>query len=174
MITITSHCAFEVLPGLSVYGATKAALAGWCDGLRIELSKFGVNVIKFVPGSFVTQSNIMARQVASSFEMNAAFTSEQRLVYGPYFRRYNNYLTSLSGERFPVKIQDPEMYKTFDKVLLDVEPKSTYVHEPWRYCIYHCLFKYTPVPVRDYLVTKFMMMPDYDEKECFDIVSSQD
>lgn len=170
-MTVTSHCASEVLPGLSVYGATKAGLSGWCDGLRVELAKFGVNVVKFVPGSFVTQSNILEAQVERSFEMCAMLSAEQSAVYGEYFRRYNAYLSTFCGKRLPVKVDDPGLYEAFDRALLDVEPRSVYVNEPLRYKVYHCLFRWCPVTVRDYLVTKFMMMPEYDRGEIFDDAS---
>jgi len=52
IITISSHCALATLPGLSVYGATKAGLAAWCDGLRVEQAKYGVRVISLIPGRY--------------------------------------------------------------------------------------------------------------------------
>lgn len=171
LVTVTSHCASEVLPGLSVYGATKAGLSGWCDGLRVELAKFGVRVIKFVPGSFVTQSDILAKQVERSFEMNAMLSDEQTAVYGEYFRRYNAYLSTFCGKRLPVKVDDAGLYETFDRAVLDVEPRSVYVNEPLRYKVYHWLFRWSPVAVRDFLVTKFMMMPEYDRSNSFDDLS---
>lgn len=51
IITVTSHCALATLPGLAVYGATKAGLMAWCDGLRVEQAKYGVHVITFIPGT---------------------------------------------------------------------------------------------------------------------------
>lgn len=50
IITISSHCALETLPGLAVYGATKTALRAWSDGLRVELAKFNMPVITLIPG----------------------------------------------------------------------------------------------------------------------------
>lgn len=52
IINVTSHCALASLPGLSIYGATKAALLGWSDSLRVELAKYGVSVVNFIPGMF--------------------------------------------------------------------------------------------------------------------------
>jgi short-subunit dehydrogenase len=73
LINITSHCSFTCLPGLSVYGATKAGVKAFSDGLRVELSKYGVKVIIFTPGSFVSESNIMARHPEHVHEMHRAF-----------------------------------------------------------------------------------------------------
>lgn len=50
IITISSHCALANLPGLTVYGATKAALSSWSDGLRVEMAKYGVHVTTVIPG----------------------------------------------------------------------------------------------------------------------------
>lgn len=50
IVMITSHCAYESLPGLSVYGATKAALLAWSTSLRTELAKYGVKIVSFIPG----------------------------------------------------------------------------------------------------------------------------
>lgn len=36
--------------GLSIYGATKKALSGWMDAIRVELKPYGVKVVTFIPG----------------------------------------------------------------------------------------------------------------------------
>ncbi|CAB0044158.1 unnamed protein product, partial [Trichogramma brassicae] len=53
LINVVSHCALEALPGLSVYSGTKSAMLGWNNALRVELGKYGVKVVAFVPGSIV-------------------------------------------------------------------------------------------------------------------------
>lgn len=50
IINVTSHCALAPLPGLAVYGASKAALQAWSTSLRVELRKYGVQVVMFIPG----------------------------------------------------------------------------------------------------------------------------
>ena len=161
VITVTSHCALATLPGLSVYGATKAALQAWSDGLRVEMRKYGVGVVTFVPGSFVLQSNIMAQHAANVAEMRDDFTDEQLAFYGDYFDRYNAYLSGLSGEKPLSKIDDPALYETFEGALTDLHPKARYINENFRYIMYHILFRFFPTSVRDYFVVKFMRMPEY-------------
>lgn len=51
LINICSHCSLQPLPGLAAYSASKAALKFWTEGLRMELSKYGVKVIAFIPGN---------------------------------------------------------------------------------------------------------------------------
>lgn len=50
IIVVSSHCAQEPLPGISIYGATKAAEYAWASSLRVELGKYGVKVVSFIPG----------------------------------------------------------------------------------------------------------------------------
>ncbi|KAK5648483.1 hypothetical protein RI129_003375 [Pyrocoelia pectoralis] len=161
IINVSSHCALASLPGLSVYGATKAALKGWNDALRVELRKYGVSVVLFIPGSFITQSNIMGTQVENCFEMYNSFSKEQLEFYGDYFNRYNNYLNAIGGSRNIEKINDSALYDKFEKALLELPPSSVYINESFYYSIYHTLFKCTPVSVRDFLITRFMQMPSY-------------
>lgn len=149
------------LPGLSVYGATKAALRAWSDGLRVEMSKYGVKVITFVPGSFVYQSNIMARHTTNVTEMRDGFTAEQVEFYSDYFDRYNSYLSGLSGERPLSKIDDPGLYETFERALMELNPRAHYINENVKYTVYHILFRFFPPFLRDYFVVKFMQMPEF-------------
>lgn len=164
-ITISSHCALATLPGLSVYGATKAALAAWSDGLRVEMNKYGVKVITVIPGSFTTQSNIMANQMKYAYEMHESFTKEQKTFYDNYFKAYNTYLSFIRAPPEPTKLVDDNLYEMIDDALLSTSPKSTYVNQNLRYSIYHKLFKWSPMWLRDYFVIKFMQMPEYSNEE---------
>ncbi|XP_066146916.1 D-beta-hydroxybutyrate dehydrogenase, mitochondrial [Euwallacea fornicatus] len=161
IITVSSHCALANLPGISVYGATKAALSSWTDGLRVEMAKYGVQVISFIPGSFTTETNIMSRQLQNVQEMHENFTEEQQRFYNDYFKRYNIYLSFITSPPEPHKIQDEKLFEVFENTLLDKYPSTVYKYEPLRYKFYHFLFKFSPVQLRDYFVTKFMAMPEY-------------
>lgn len=165
VITVSSHCALENLPGLSIYGATKAALSSWNDGLRVEMAKYGVQVVVFIPGSFVTESNILGRQLQNVQEMHDNFTVEQHQFYRSYFKNYNIYLSFLIPPSEPVKLKDEKLFEIFEGALLDKNPNSVYKHEPMRYTFYHFLFKYSPVFLRDFFVVKFMQMPEYEPEE---------
>lgn len=72
IIVVSSHCADEPLPGISVYGATKAALDAWSTSLRVEVGKYGVEVISFIPGQCKI-SEIVYRNVIST-EKRKTFT----------------------------------------------------------------------------------------------------
>lgn len=162
IVNVTSHCAKANLPGLAVYGATKAAIQSFSDGIRVELKKYGVKVVTFVPGSFAKQSGIMANHVEQTYEMQKNFTPEQKLFYNDYFKRYNAYLNCLTTPEGVIKIKEDSLYSSFEHTLLDESPKAEYINEPMRYKIYHAIFKYSPTCVRDIAVTYFMTMPEYD------------
>lgn len=104
----------------------------------------------------------MSKQVDNVYEMFSAFTPEQKLFYEDYFKRYNSYLALLTGPTDPKKITNPELYKKFDGTLLDEKPNNVYICENWRYTFYHTLFKIVPFRIRDFLVCKFMQMPEFN------------
>ncbi|XP_055524474.1 D-beta-hydroxybutyrate dehydrogenase, mitochondrial [Wyeomyia smithii] len=168
IINVTSHCSLQALPGLSVYSATKAALRFWTESLRMEMSSYGVQVINFIPGSLVMQSNICAKQNQYAAQMKAGFSAEQLEFYGSYFDEYNAYLRVIAGPK-PVQAlpDNHDVLRCFADALLDECPKRVYKSEPWRYRVYHLLFGITPTPIRDWLVRRFINMPMYRSMETF-------
>ncbi|XP_038116428.1 D-beta-hydroxybutyrate dehydrogenase, mitochondrial [Culex quinquefasciatus] len=162
LINVTSHCSLQALPGLSVYSASKAALRFWTEALRQEMSCYGVQVVNFIPGSLVMQSNICANQQRYAEQMKAAFTPEQSEFYGSYFDEYNAYLRVISGTKPVQQLPDNhDVLRTFEDALLDATPRPMYKCEPWRYRFYHFLFRIAPTAWSDWLVRRFIAMPQY-------------
>lgn len=118
---------------MAPYGASKAALRFVNDALRVEMRPYGVEVVEFIPGSFVMQSNIAARQTEYAAEQQAAFTVEQQQFYGDYFQRYSKFLTFLSGKKPVETMQDDGLMRKFEDALLDHGPKASYKYEPMRF-----------------------------------------
>ncbi|TDG52336.1 hypothetical protein AWZ03_001166 [Drosophila navojoa] len=165
IINVTSHCGFQALPALAPYAATKAALRVWNDALRIELQPHGMEVINFVPGSFVLESNIAARQQQQAQQQLEAFSAEQLAYYGSYFKAFHEYLSMLSGFKRPNQLQDEALLAKFKDALTNAQPKTLYIHEPWRYKVYRWLFKLTPAPLTDWLVLRFCAMPSFESTQ---------
>lgn len=183
IINVTSHCALEALPGLAPYAASKAGLKFWNDALRVELKKYRIDVVNFIPGSLVMSTNITARQEHYASEMLEAFSDEQIEFYEEYFVRYMGYLKYISGNKPVQKINDKDLFLKFRNAVLDSEPDALYKCEPprynyifiifklsrvqynfvllFRYAVYHFLCKYSPVFLRDRLIVKFINMPEY-------------
>ncbi|XP_063982031.1 estradiol 17-beta-dehydrogenase 2 [Diachasmimorpha longicaudata] len=158
---VTSHCAKEPLPGVSAYGATKAALAAWATSLRIELKKFEIDVVTFIPGSFVMESNLLLRQVGHFEVMEKEMKAEAKSVYGEYFNEYRNYLRPLSQQNALKRINNEQIYETFENVIMEEPARTSYKCEPWRYTYYHVLLKFVPTKLHDILVEKFVQMPPW-------------
>lgn len=168
IINVTSHCGIMALPGLSVYAASKAGLSFYTSALRMELQQYNIQVVNFVPGSFVGQSGIALRQEEFAKEMWENLEDEQREFYEEYFHRYNNYLSAAFREipKDAAGIVDPNILKAFEKAISAKEPRRRYLVEPLRYKIYHNLAKVLPDSMlRDELVYKFTMMPRYEVRK---------
>ncbi|XP_012533987.1 estradiol 17-beta-dehydrogenase 2 [Monomorium pharaonis] len=168
IITVSSHCADQPLPGISVYGATKAALQAWNTSLRVEVGKYGVEVVSFIPGGFVSQSNIMKRQRQHFEEMRRHMSDEAKQFYGNYFNRYAEYFSLVSpteNENNLKVLSDPRIYEIFDNALLNIYPSAVYRCESWRYFFYRILFKNTPMWMRDRLVQRFVVVPPWQTNE---------
>ncbi|XP_067204626.1 retinol dehydrogenase 7 [Linepithema humile] len=160
IIIVSSHCAQEPLPGISVYGASKAAEYAWATSLRVELGKYGVKVVCFIPGGFVSESNIMKRQKKHFQEMKTYMSEEANQFYSNYFTKYAEYLSHVSPNSNELKIiTNSRIYETFNDALLEIYPSEFYRCESWRYFFYRILFKITPMRMRDWLVMRFVNMP---------------
>ncbi|KZC06504.1 PREDICTED: estradiol 17-beta-dehydrogenase 2 [Dufourea novaeangliae] len=164
IIMISSHCNIQPIPGVAAYGGTKAAINAWATAIRIELKKYGVKVVSFIPGSFVTGSNILARQAEHFETMRRSMTEEARIFYGDYFAEYSRYFGSVGQAVDPEMLPDPGIYEVFEGALLDKYPSALYKNESWRYLVYHRLFTIAPTCVRDLLVRMFVRGPSWTGK----------
>ncbi|KAH8384045.1 hypothetical protein KR009_011828 [Drosophila setifemur] len=162
IINVTSHCGLQALPALGPYAASKAALRFWNDSLRVELQQYGMEVVNFVPGSFVLDSNIAARQQQHAQKMREAFSEEQHALYDSYFEAFNAYLKALSGFKPPNRLKNESLLAKFQDALISSQPLSIYIEEPWRYRIYRWLFGICPTPLVDWLTVRFCSLPTYE------------
>jgi hypothetical protein len=93
--------------------------------------------------------------------MEEAMTPVDHQFFGDYFRRYNKYLSGIPTPGKPVPLQDNKLYSMLEHALLSKYPCPHYECETPRYCYYHFLFKISPTWLRDYLVQRFMQMPEF-------------
>lgn len=133
VIIVTSHCSMQGLPSIAPYAASKGGLKMFIDALRVEMKKYHVDIVNFIPGSFIMQSNIFARQQEYAVEMEKQLTEDQLQFYNEYFHEYNNYLLQLDQYRKPGLIDDVALTKLFERALLEVNPRSVYIRQNWRY-----------------------------------------
>ncbi|XP_017041859.1 D-beta-hydroxybutyrate dehydrogenase, mitochondrial [Drosophila ficusphila] len=162
IINVTSHCGLRALPALGPYAASKAALRFWTDALRVELQQYGMEVVNFIPGSFVLDSNIAARQQQHAQKMREAFSQEQHALYDTYFEAFNSYLKVLSGFKPPNRLKNDSLLAKFKDALTSSQPLDLYIEEPRRYCLYRWLFAICPTPLVDWLTLRFCAMPTFE------------
>lgn len=96
------------------------------------MKKYGVEVVNFIPGSLIMNTNIVARQDQYASEMLQAFTDEQLEFYDDYFQRYNEYLKIISGAKPVQVISDGNLFSEFRRAIVDYWPRATYKCEPPR------------------------------------------
>lgn len=53
IIVVSSHCNIQPIPGVAAYSGTKAAISAWATAVRLELKKYGVKVVCFIPGLYI-------------------------------------------------------------------------------------------------------------------------
>lgn len=79
IINMSSISGIVAFPGLSPYCASKHALEGWSESLRLEMKPFGVDVILIEPGSYKTSIWSTGRQVTPSQEESPYFILMKKL-----------------------------------------------------------------------------------------------
>jgi 3-hydroxybutyrate dehydrogenase len=164
IVNVSSHCAIQSLPTLSVYGATKSGIASYTESLRMEMKKYDVDVVNFIPGSFFGNSNLVSSQLKHASTMKQSLNKEQLEFYEDYLDRLNMHLAAISVEREPQLLQDQRIIEKFEDALLQLNPNPVYKSEPMRYKFYHFLFNYMPFLLHDWLVDRFVLLPKFTPK----------
>ena len=72
LVNIVSFCTECPLPTLSLYTATKAGVKSLSEGMRMELKRFGVDVILFNPGDHPRETPLCAGQ-KENYEVGIGF-----------------------------------------------------------------------------------------------------
>ncbi|XP_075973210.1 SDR family oxidoreductase shroud [Anticarsia gemmatalis] len=162
IINVASHCGLQPLPGFAAYSASKAGVIAWTKALRMEHLRHGLSAVAFVPGGFVTSSNIIAGQASHGHAMLKNLNDEQRSFYENRITSLTNYLEAATAHdaRYD-SLKDENIIETFVKALTDDNPKELYKVESWRYMFYYNLFKLPfPEAARGWLAKKFLNFPE--------------
>jgi short-subunit dehydrogenase len=81
VINVTSTAAFQAVPYMSTYAATKAFVLSFTEGLAGELVGTGVKVLAFCPGPVKTEFETVA-QTEKSMMPGFVYTDAQKVVAG--------------------------------------------------------------------------------------------
>lgn len=91
IINVSSISGKIAFPGLSSYVASKHALEGWSESLRLELSPFGIAVTLIEPGAYKTSIWTTGKQVTTlSLQTNSP--------YFTYMKSIEDYISSGEGQ----------------------------------------------------------------------------
>ncbi|PWW31842.1 short-subunit dehydrogenase [Cytobacillus oceanisediminis] len=85
IINISSISGRAGFPGLSPYAASKYAIEGWSESLRLEMKPFGVNIALIEPGSFRTGIWTTGKKVTEQ-------SMKKDSPYYAYMRKIQDYL----------------------------------------------------------------------------------
>jgi len=129
LVNVSSVAGEYGYPGLSVYCATKFAVEGFCQVMRMELGKFGVSVVSIQPGDFSKATNLLTTHHKNMNEMWAEMSDESREEYKQYFLTYHDSVarSGFTGHRIkpPVNLPD-SLLQGFEKALLAKVPEKSY------------------------------------------------
>ncbi|MEH7300092.1 oxidoreductase [Neobacillus drentensis] len=91
IINVSSISGKIAFPGLSPYVASKHALEGWSESLRLELSPFGIAVTLIEPGSYKTNIWSSGKQVTT-------LSLQTDSPYYKYMKSIEDYISSGEGQ----------------------------------------------------------------------------
>ncbi|KFP77094.1 hypothetical protein N311_09029, partial [Apaloderma vittatum] len=93
IVFMSSIIAYFTL-GNGIYSMTKAAIEKFCDGLRLEMKKFGVQVCIIQPGNYARSTKI--QPPVSAEEIWNELSEEEKAVYNmEYVQERANFFNSI-------------------------------------------------------------------------------
>ena len=114
IINISSIAGRFATPCAGWYGASKFALEGLSDALRLELHQFGVRVVLVEPG--LIRTNFLAKATQSIQQ------AQCDSVYGPMMARVNSEWHEGYGSGSSAEI----VAKTIEQAIIEINPKARY------------------------------------------------
>ena len=133
ILNVSSVAGVYGYPGLAVYCATKHAVEGFSQVLRLELDKFGVSVITIQPGDFSMATNLLNNHHRNMNHMWAEMTDKNREDYKQYFMAYHDAVakSGFTGHRIkPPSLLPESVLRGFELALLAKVPERTYMLLP--------------------------------------------
>ncbi|KFR11771.1 hypothetical protein N306_06624, partial [Opisthocomus hoazin] len=96
IVFMSSIIAYFAL-GNGIYSMTKAAIEKFCDALRLEMKKFGVQVCIIQPGNYARSTKI--QPLVSAEEIWNELSEEEKAVYNKeYVQERANFFNSILSE----------------------------------------------------------------------------
>jgi len=133
VINVSSVGGLYGYPGLSIYCATKHAIEGFSQVLRLELSKFGVEVVTLQPGDFSKATHLLDSHHTNMNQMWGEMCEQSREEYKQFFLAYHDRVarSGFTGHRFkPQSVLPQSMLRGFEQALLAKVPERRYLLLP--------------------------------------------
>ncbi|NXI37971.1 BDH protein, partial [Galbula dea] len=109
--------------GNGIYSMTKAAIEKFCDALRLEMKKFGVQVCIIQPGNYARSTNI--QPPVSAEEIWNELSEEEKAVYNKeYVQERANFFNSILSEG---STNGNEVVDAMVDALMSPAPKARYM-----------------------------------------------
>lgn len=157
----------QVFPGVSIYAATKKAIEAFGDGLRMELQKFGVQVVTVRLGDYARLTDIMSKhQTVMNEQLAQSMDSDKLARYSDYFERFHRSALTNYGYFSPPSFKESSLFTDFEEAVLANIPHSYIVCATWSYKALIYFLISLPITYSDSLIGRFTksMMEDSSEK----------
>ena len=119
IVNVSSISGRFAAPGLTAYSASKFAVEGLTESLRVELAPFGVRVASVAPGKIDTP--IWSKALNTSAAINNAQPTQLQLLYRPLVAFYERYADEERGT--PLN----EVVAAVEHAVCDKAPRARYV-----------------------------------------------
>ena len=160
--SVNGNCAY---PGLSIYSATKFAIEGLSDSLRLELSKFNVKVVVVRPGDYARLTDIMSAHQSRVTDMWHSMDDNKRQLYGNYFHEYQRSVLKNSGLTSPTSFQSSTLFNDFEEAVLAVDPRLYITSASLAFRLFFLFMSFVPIVLKDKLFSTITSnMVKYDVK----------
>ncbi|NWI62537.1 BDH protein, partial [Todus mexicanus] len=122
IVFMSSIIAYFTL-GNGIYSMTKAAIEKFCDALRLEMKKFGVQVCIIQPGNYARSTKI--QPPVSAEEIWNELSEEEKAVYNKeYVQERANFFNSILSEG---SANGNEVVDAMVDALMSPSPKARYM-----------------------------------------------
>ncbi|NWH66179.1 BDH protein, partial [Geococcyx californianus] len=122
IVFMSSIIAYFTL-GNGIYSMTKAAIEKFCDALRLEMKKFGVQVCIIQPGNYARSTKI--QPPVSAEEIWNELSEEEKAVYNKeYVQERANFFNSILSEG---STNSNEVVDAMVDALMSPTPKARYM-----------------------------------------------
>ena len=104
-----------------------------CQVLRLELAKFGVDVVTVQPGDFSKATHLLDSHHRNMNQMWGEMSEECRQQYQQFFLAYHNNVakSGFTGQRKkPLSVLPGSLIRGFERAMLTVVPDKSYLILP--------------------------------------------